>query len=347
MMAMKNKILLSYTFTLLLVSGAFAQTYIAQVKSMKNKKWGYINNLGVMIVEPQYESTYRFSSDGIAVVFDANSKQYVFINTQGARLTTDVKTYRLGLEEFRDGLITVKYNDKWGYFDTSGKVAIAAKYDEVNGFGSGHAAVTLNKKIFLIDTHGNETPVAPDIIQVREFSENLAPFRSSDKKFGFMDTTGKIVIRPQFETVGYFKNGIAWARTTDGIIGFIGTDGEWIIQPQFSFAGNFDSESGLARIKTGSQWGYVDRDGKILRKEDSMAWEDFSEGLALGKKDYLFGFFNSKGEWQIKPQFDGARDFKNGYAAAKKGNKWGVIDKSGNWVIEPTFDAIKDMEIVN
>jgi WG containing repeat len=347
MMTMKNKILLSYSFVLFLASATYAQTYIAQVKSMKNKKWGYITNTGEIIVEPQYESCYRFSSDGVAVVFDSNSNQYIFINAKGAKIMTDVKSYKVALEEFRDGLITVKYNDKWGYFDKSGKVAIPAKYDEVNGFGNGHAAVTVNKKIFIIDTQGKETPVGPGIIQVREFSENLAPFRSSDKKFGFIDTAGKIIIKPQFETVGYFKNGIAWARTTDGILGFIGTDGEWIVQPQFSFAGNFDSESGLARIKTGSQWGYVDKQGKILRKDDSMVWEDFSEGLALGKKDLLFGYFNNKGEWEIKPQFDGGRDFKNGYAAAKKGNKWGIIDRTGKWVIEPIFDSIKDMEAVN
>ena len=78
-----------------------------------------------------------------------------------------------------------------------------------------------------------------------------------------------------------------------------------------------------------------------------MVWEDFSNGLAMGKKDGLFGYFNDKGEWAIQPQFEGGRDFKNGYAAVKKGSKWGIIDKTGSWVIKPEYDGIKDMELVN
>ena len=139
------------------------------------------------------------------------------------------------------------------------KSCYPSEYDEVTGFGSGHAAATLGKKIFIINTAGEETPVESGILEVRKFSDNLAPFRAADKKFGFMDASGKVVIKPQFESVGYFKDGIAWAKTTDGMVGYIGTEGEWTITPQFNTAGNFDSESGLARVKTDRNGGIVIR----------------------------------------------------------------------------------------
>lgn len=348
-----KKCLLSWSFVALLSTVAFGQTHIAMVKSATNKKWGYVSDNGEVIAEPKYERCYEFSSEGLAPVYEPKEKQFYFITTKGAKITTDIKDFKLmdrmgfALEGFGDGLIPIKHNDKWGFLNKEGKVAIPAKYDDVTGFGSGHAVATLGKKIFIINTSGEETAVEPGILEIRKFSENIAPFRAADKKFGFLDVTGKTVIKPQFESVGYFKDGIAWAKTTDGMVGYIGTNGEWVITPQFNTAGNFDSESGLARVKTGSEWGYVNKEGKVIRKTDTMVWEDFSNGLAMGKKDGLFGYFNDKGEWAIQPQFDGGRDFKNGYAAVKKGGKWGIIDKSGNWVLKPEYDGIKDMELVN
>jgi hypothetical protein len=351
-MTMKKKILMCCLVGLI-STAAFSQTYIVQVKSLENKKWGYVNSAGEIVAAPQYDRCYEFSAEGLAPIYDSKDKQFYFITAKGERIATDIKDFKLmdrmgfALEGFGDGLIPVKHKDKWGFLNKEGKLAIPAKYDEVTGFGSGHAVATLGKKIFIISTTGEETPVESGVLEVRKFSDNLAPFRAADKKFGYMDVNGKVAIKPQFESVGYFKDGIAWAKTTDGNVGYIGTDGEWVITPQFNTAGNFDSESGLARVKTGSEWGYVNKEGKVIRKNDTMVWEDFSNGLALGKKDGLFGYFNSQGEWAIKPEYDGGRDFKNGYAAVKKGNKWGIIDRSGSWVIKPEYDGIKDMELVN
>jgi len=348
---MKKNIFLSLTVCMLAFS-SYSQTYITQVKSLQNKKWGYISLNGDVVVEPKFEKCYQFSSDGLAAIYDSDNRQYYFINTKGERLATDVKDFKLidrfgfGLEGFNDGMIPVKIKEKWGYMNSEGKVSISAKYDEVKGFGSGHAAVVSNGKFLIVNTSGEEIAIeSPGVLEVKEFSENLAPFRASDKKFGYLDVNGKVSIKPQFESAGYFKNGIAWAKV-DGKVGYIDPSGEWIIKPQFTSGGNFDAESGLARVKTGSEWGYVNKEGKVLRIKDSTVWEDFSEGLALGKKGGLFGFYNNEGTWAINSQFEGARDFKNGYAAAKKGDKWGMIDKSGKWVIEPAYDGIRDMELI-
>lgn len=348
-----RKIVLSCGIAALISTVTFGQTYIVMVKSAANKKWGYVASNGDVVVEPKYDRCYEFSAEGLAPVYDAKEKQFYFLTKTGDKIATEIKDFKLmdrmgfALEGFGDGLIPIKHNDKWGFLGKDGKVAIPAKYDDVTGFGSGHAVATLGKKIFIINTSGQETPVESGVLEVRKFSDNLAPFRAADKKFGFMDASGKIVIKAQFESVGYFRDGIAWAKTTDGTVGYIGTDGEWLIKPQFNTAGNFDSESGLARVKTGSEWGYINKEGKVIRKTDTTVWEDFSNGLAMGKKDGLFGYFNDQGDWAIKPQFDGGRDFKNGFAAVKKGAKWGIIDKSGNWVINPEYDGIKDMELVN
>lgn len=350
---MKNKILLSFALVFLLCARLFSQTYVTQVKPVDSKTWGYANEKGEIIIKPQYEKCHKFSKDGLAPIYDTKNKQYYFINLQGEKLDTEVKDFKLidrfgfDLESFNEGLIPIKQGDKWGYLSAGGKVAIPAKYDRVTGFNSGHGVATLNKNFIVLNTTGEEAPVeGSGVLDVREFSENLAPYRAADKNFGFVDTKGKIAIKPQFESVGYFKDGIAWAKTADGKVGYINTTGEWVIKPEFSTGKEFDKESGLAKVKKGDTWGYVNKQGEVTYVKDTDLWGDFADGLAEGRKGGKVGFFNSSGEWVIQPQFDGSRGFKNGYAAAKKGDNWGVIDKKGNWVIEPKFDRVMDMELV-
>lgn len=350
---MKKKTLFSFSVLLLLSYSALSQTYVTQVKPVGDKKWGYANLKGELIVKPQFDKCYEFSSAGYAPIYDSKNRQYYFINQKGEKLATEIKDFKLidgfgfDLKGFEDGLVPVKQGEKWGYLNTEGKLAIPAKYDEVTDFNGGHALAKSGAKYVVLNTQGAESPVdGSGILDAKHFSESLAPFRAGDKRFGYIGEDGKIVIPAQFESVGYFKEGLAWAKTADKKVGYINTKGEWVIKPQFDVGKDFESESGLARIKGGDKWGYITKTGEVTYLKDTDIYEDFSDGLARGRKNQKFGFLNSKGEWVIEPQFDGSRDFKNGYAAVKKGEKWGVIDKTGKWVIEPTFDGIKDMELV-
>ncbi len=83
-----------------------------------------------------------------------------------------------------------------------------------------------------------------------------------------------------------------------------------MLEAKYDVGKNFDPVSGIARIKTGDKWAYLNKAGEVHYMSDSDLFEDFSDGLARGRKNDKFGFFNSKMEWAIKPQFDGARDLK-------------------------------------
>ncbi len=349
---MKMKIIASLASAFFLTTAVFSQEYLTQVKPVDSKTWGYANEKGEMVIKPQFEKCHKFSSEGLAPIYDTKTRQYYFINTKGEKINTEVKDFKLidrfgfDLEGFNNGLIPIRQGEKWGYLNAEGKLAIPAKYDHVTGFSDNHAVATLNKNFIILNTSGEESPVeGSGVLDVKEFSEGLAPIKASDKKFGYVDASGKIVVKPQFESVGYFVDGLAWAKTSDDKVGYVNKTGEWVIKPQFSVGKEFDSSTGLARVKTGDVWGYVNKSGEVI-KVDTELWGDFSDGLAEGKKGGKVGFYNSKGEWVIKPQFEGSRAFKNGYAAAKQNDKWGMIDKQGNWVIQPSFDRIMDMELV-
>lgn len=351
---MKKQLLFIMLITLTVVTTAYSQNYITQVKPAGSKFWGYANMKGELIIPAQYEKSYRFSEDGYATIYDTKARQYFFINTKGERLNTEIVSFKLrdglgaDMDGFKEGLIGVKVGEKWGFLNTSGKLAIPAKYDNVSEFSSGHAVAKMGSTYIVLDTQGKETMVQlGGILEVNDFNENLASFRAMDKNMGFLGTDGKVAITPQYESVGIFSNGLAWAKTSSGSVGYINPKGEWAIPPQYASAKNFDVSTGLARIKTTTgTWAYTNKTGELTYINDTETWNDFSDGLAEGKKTDRKGFYDSKGKWIIPPQFEGVRDFKNGYAAAKMGGKWGVIDKTGKWVIQPMFDGIKDMELV-
>jgi hypothetical protein len=350
---MNKKMVLSLSLVMMLGLGAIAQNYRILVQPAGVKEWGYCDLTGNMVINATYKKAVGFSKDGYAAIYDSGKKQFYFINVKGETLQTEITGFKLieifgfGIKGFYDGFAAVKVGDRWGFLNTSGKLAIPVKYEKVTVFDEGYASVMRDGKFFTIDHTGTEyTADFPGIVDVNDFSEKLASFKTEADLIGFLDGTAKVVIQPKFLAAGDFHGGLAWAKSNDGKVGYINTKGDWIINAQFDAGKDYDPVSGLARIKTGDKWGYVNKTGQLSYIPDSEIFEDFNSGLARGRKADKFGFFNNKMEWVIEPQYDGARDFKNGYAAVKTGILWGVIDKSGNWVIKPRFDDIKDVEVV-
>ena len=350
---MRTKVILTLSLAFLLGLGAIAQQYVILVQPAGVKDWGYADLTGNLIIEAKYKKCIGFSEDGLAAIYDGKLKQFYFIDLKGETLPTEVKDYKLkevllfGMKGFNDGFAAVQIGDKWGFLNTSGKLAIPAVYDNVTVFNDGFAACEKSGKFYSVDANAAEYQVdIPGIVDLNDFNEGLASFKTEAGQVGFVDGTGKVVIPAKFESAGDFRGGLAWAKNAGGSVGFIDSKGAWVIEPKFEAAKNYDPDSGLARVKTAETWAYVNKSGDILNIKDAEGYDDFYCGLAKGKRGGKFGFFDAKGEWVILPQFDGARDFKNGYASVRKGELWGIIDKTGKWVVEPKYEDIKDVEMV-
>ena len=340
-----------FTFLFVLFQAAYSQILIGQVKAA-NGKWGYINIYGEEITPAIYQKCYPFSCN-VATIQDT-SGQYYLINSKGEKIVPEISGFTikedpemlLGTILFSDGLIPVK-NSLWGFMNTSGKLIIPQKYDDVTMFNDRHAIAKSSNIYFVLDTHGKEIPVyIPGLMNIKPFSEGLAVFELASGKFGYIDTTGKVVIQPNYFGAGNFSAGMAWAKAVDGKVGFINHFAAWAIRPSFDAAHDFDAVSGLARVKTTGFTVYSQRDGKVMFFTTTKHFGDFKEGFSIGEKNGKFGYFNAAAEWAIVPEFDGAKDFKNGFAPVKQGDKWGLIDKYGKWIIDPNYLAMKNFELV-
>ena len=96
------------------------------------------------------------------------------------------------------------------------------------------------------------------------WSEDLiaASVGEKDKKlWGFIDKTGKWVIRPSYQAAKNFHDGVAAVRVNDKY-GYIGKNGDFIVKPQFDVA--WDFLQGIARVKVGNKNGYVNKLGEVF-----------------------------------------------------------------------------------
>jgi len=139
------------------------------------------------------------------------------------------------------------------------------------------------------------------------------PDSVSGKSIGYIDSTGKEVIKPQFISAGEFKEGLAPADIGDKA-GFIDRTGKMVfevVMKSYSLGADHFPE-GVAAVRINGKQGYIDRTGKVVIEP---------------KFDYYDGIYS-----------DRVNEFSEGLAAVKNGNKWGYIDQTGKVVIEPKFD---------
>lgn len=351
--------LLSLLSLLLIGSGVFGQNtrLIAMAKSRSG--WGYIDTTGKFVIPPNYVNTFGIGKSGYAMAvayvqkLDLSGEELRIINID--RTIADVPlgnqfdTRSVLYQEFKDGLSLIKESDGFGYIDTLGLPMFDFVYDFATPFENGHATATSGGYCYIVHTNRTDSLVLESSCRKAfAFNEGIAPYEATNGMFGAMDTSGKMIIKPEFQKIGSFQGGIAWARNADKKVGYINTHGEWVIEPKFDVAEEMDPVSGMARVKKdNSIWFYIDMNGTPLAVYRLITQGDFHEGLCWGKISTGYGFFNKLGEWIIPGQFDGVRNFKNGLAAAKKGKRWGFINQKGEWVIEPQFKRVKDFVVVN
>lgn len=189
-----------------------------------------------------------------------------------------------------------------------------------------------------------------DFDYISDFREGLAVVGISGRGYGYIDTSGKIVIPAQYEKANDFSNGRA-SVMKNGIWYFIDGAGKKIptgstIEGKYKRTGEFcegmcrvslldidfedlayySDNSGIAGV-----WGYVDETGKEVIPPQYIYAEDFNDGIAIV----------CKGEWTKNEKWNN-RENSDRYWTEEE--LWGAIDKTGKEVIPCIFNEIRRMQ---
>ncbi len=132
-----------------------------------------------------------------------------------------------------------------------------------------------------------------------------------------------------------FSEGLALVKK-GGKYGYVDKAGVVKVPCEYDDIGSFSE--GLARVKKGGKWGFVDKVGTVKVPIEYDDAGKFSEGLAKVNKGEKYGFVDKNGEVQIPIEYDFAGVFSEGLAAVKKGGKWGYVDENGTEEIPFEYD---------
>ncbi len=173
---------------------------------------------------------------------------------------------------------------------------------------------------------------------VQAYDYDTAPFGEKliavkkEGKWGFMNVSGEMTIKPIYDRTYNFSNGLA-AVKKNGKWGFVNKQGKEIIKPQFTATAKQFS-NGYVAAKKGSKWGLINKNGKTVVSFKYQEIGGYSEGLVNVKQGNKYGFVNLKNKMVIKPQYQYVLPFSEGITGVLDSNgNVGTINKAGKTII--------------
>jgi hypothetical protein len=214
------------------------------------------------------------------------------------------------------------------------------------GYSSGMLVIRIKKKWGAINTEGKIiVPVKYDFIS--KFINGYATARVKDEFYVINKTGNEILIKVQGITkVSKFSEGIALYTNKKGLMGFINELGEIAVPATFKKLGYFSADVAWARSMDG-KIGFINKHGEWVIEPKFLAVRDFDpvSQLAKARTDEFWGYTNKIGEMKYVSKAKKIYDYSEGLAkAVVYSGQFGFLDENQNWIIEPQFEAAREFK---
>ena len=280
-----------------------AHSFSQGLAAVRQKNFfGYIDHNGTFLIEPKFTRARMFHNGIARVQIDG---KHGFIDQKGNLLGG---TLYDEMQAFSEGLAACELNKRYGYIDCNGKIAIPFKFATAEPFKNGCARVDNGKGI---DRTGNLMSEFKMKQPASDLRDGIVEIKK-DGRYGFADLTGRVIVAPQYDSIG---------RPIDGLI-VVGM------------------EIGQCKYK----YGVVDKTGAVivpLKFDELGTWgygTPFSENIIPASNGEKWGAIDLHGEYVIPPVYDRVFPCENGIAVVQNGLKYGYVSRSGKEVFRPQFD---------
>lgn len=295
--------------------------YRASIQTMDGEKWGYMNNLGRFVLQPQYDGAFRFQKNGLAAV---------------------------------------QVGEVFGAIDASGTYAVRPRYGTVPEFSEGRAAVVDGGGFYVIDESGNVLTSKP-YSYIGTYHEGRAIYADTNQQgkylYGYLDKQGKETIPLSYASARDFKDGKAVVQISDSEYALIDRSGTIIQTYPYAFVG--DTGEGLLAFqeKPNSRYGFIDEAGHVVIEPKYTGAQTFQEGRAVVNtaENYMsaFGLIDRNGTFIIKPIYNDIRPLGENRLAVGKaidetqpfiGSRYAIADTNGLFLTDFVYYDVGDYE---
>jgi hypothetical protein len=333
---------------LILAATAQTQTLVPFLK--KNGKYIYVDAASMKpVLTKEFAQAGLFDKDGLAWVnenktdlFSLTASTGYFIDKKGNIAKSG--SYELESTYNKEGLATIKVNEKTGVVNKQGAVVVQPVWDKLSlSTGTTLIAVKTNNKWGYCDKTGR-LQIPPAYDEAENFYEQRA-FVKIGEKWSIIDTTGKIVSHFKYKNSSWFSDGMALVTSDGERWHNINLDCKMLV-PSFAYTKINSFSAGLASVKSLSgKWGLMDKKMKLV-----TAFEYDSIGFYSWKEPYItpvikngkWGCINQKGKTVVPFEYENISPFyDNTITTFQSNGKWGVIDLNGKVLIPAMYNEIE------
>lgn len=291
--------------------------------------YGLVDQSGKIVLPVEFDTIYPQRNGWVQAT--KNKTEFLY-NAQGELLLQLPGALYWYVPE-EDGVIRVKMKSGWGALNLKGEVVIPFEFASLGPCRNGWLSFYENGKWGWLDKQGR-VAVSPQHLEVGVWSEKYWWSRN-ENGYTLHDYDCKVLHQ------GWLKilepaNDMAAVKTPDGWK-YIDENFNTLLQlpPLYEWVGYF--HEGLAAVKQGDAWGFIDASGREVIRPAYQKATDFREGLAAVELNELWGFIDVNGSMVIPPQYRSAASFHNGQAWVRDAWCEWRIDKQGNDVTERKY----------
>lgn len=301
-------------------------------------KFGFINETGDIVIEPQFDNAYHYFTDGVC--FAELEGKKCLINNEGL-IIRELSDSINWIYEFINHKAIVRFdNGNRNIIDIEGKYLLEKDYKDIKYCEDGNSLYYVlhddDNKWLAADRVGSIIGEPCDSLVY--FAQNLCPVKYNER-WGYMDSSGNIKIAPIYQYAKVFsEDGIARVRK-DNIDCYIDESGATLFSVDEAITG---FNCNRAAVKIEDKLYLIDKAGNKICHLDADYIYGFSEKDSLAtiiRKGKAIKI-DTEGREVLSTKYENIGSFINGVALVLKDNKYGLINREGKEIIPLDYEGV-------
>lgn len=294
-----------------------------------NGSYGAINEHGIWIMTPYYDSLALMENQ----IYFKQGSEYGLADWYGKIVYRSQEKFQAAAK----AAIHINEDSSYSLLSLNGELLLEHQYDSIESLNEDLLLLKRDNQRFLYrPSDAFDARLDPMIDSLGRPNNGYMAVRK-DGQWGFINTSGGLVIANRYEEVSSFAEGLFGVKLI-GKWGYVNEREELIIQPNYDQIERF--QNGLAVVMNAGKYGIINQQSEAIVKIDYDNIERLGN-LFLLYTQGMIGLADETGTIIKNPSYDSIKALKNGYFLVERNERYGVIDESGRDILPTNYEIIK------